>query len=153
MRKRRDGINCEGFTLGELLLVFAVVILLVAAFTPFIRYSNERMARVDCANNVREIGLAVYIYAKGHDGRFPPSMKTLYEEQYLGDKRIMDCPATRTVGTIDDPDYLYTSGLSARDTSTLVLVRDKKDNHPHGGENALYVNGAVEWKPGGAAPR
>jgi competence protein ComGC len=145
MKEIKGRTDRKGFTLGELLFVFAVAIVLMVGFTPFIRYSNERMARVQCANNFREIGLAIYIYARENDGKFPPSLKTLYEEQYLGDKRLMNCPASKNVGTIDDPDYLYTAGLSARDSSGLVLLRDKQGNHPRGGENLLYTNGTVEW--------
>jgi prepilin-type processing-associated H-X9-DG protein len=135
-----------GFTLGELLVVFAVVFLLIAAFTPIIRFSNERMDKVECANNLREIGLAMYIYAREHDGRFPSSLKTLYEENYLGDRRTMDCPAAHTQGTVQVPDYIYTPDLSARDRSDLVLVRDRKGNHPKGGGNVLYVDGTVAWQ-------
>lgn len=135
-----------GFTLGELLVVFAVVFLLIAAFTPIIKFSNERMDKVQCANNLREIGLAMYIYAREHDGRFPPSIEKLYEENYLGDRRTVDCPASSTQGAPDAPDYIYTPGLSARDRSDLVLVRDSKGNHAKGGGNVLYVDGTVDWE-------
>jgi competence protein ComGC len=145
MTKTKKSISRGGFTLGELLLVFAAIIIMTAVFTPFMRHSNESMARVDCANNLRTIGLAMYIYARENNGEFPPSLDTLYSEQYLGDVSAMNCPSNKTTGTRKDPDYMYTPGLTVRDESRTVLVRDRDDNHAGGG-NILYVNGTIEWK-------
>lgn len=145
MPEQRKSRKHAGFTIGELLLVFGAIILLTGAFTPFIKYSNERMARVDCSNNLRRIGLAMYIYARENQGKFPPSIETLFDEQYLGDARVLDCPASRTSGTRKDPDYIYTPGLSVYDESATVLVRDKPGNHHHG-SNVLYVDGTIMWE-------
>lgn len=139
--RRPDG----GFTISELLLVLVIVLIVGAMMTPFIRYSRIKREKIECANNLREIGLAMYIYAREHDGEFPPAVKTLYEERYLADSEIMDCRASKKTGTPDAPDYLYTGGLSVRSPALDYLVRDKADNHP-GGKNVLFVNGSVEWK-------
>ena len=136
----------KGFTLGELLLVLAVVVVIIGLLLPVIQYNNRRMERIACANNLRQIGLALYIYAKEHEGVFPPSLKVLYDEQYLADKRLMDCPASRETGSPDSPDYIYTAGLSVRSSSLEPLVRDKAKNHARKGTNVLYVNGEVGWK-------
>ena len=143
---KRWGEN-KGFTIGELVMVFAIVIIIGAAMWPLVRKSHRDMEKVVCANNLRELGLAMYIYAREHEGQFPPEIKTLYDEQYLADPRFTDCPASKTVGTPDNPDYIYTSGLSVRDRSLKSLVRDKAKNHyPEEGENVLYLNGTVEWE-------
>lgn len=135
----------KGFTLGELLLVFAVVLIISASMIPIIRYNNRKMERTVCANNLHQIGLALYIYARENEGQFPPALKVLYDEQYLADKRLMDCPASREIGTPGSPDYIYTAGLSVRSPSLEPLVRDKSKNHPRAGANVLYVNGEVAW--------
>ena len=138
--------GAKGFTLGELLLVFLIAVIIGAIMLPFIRYSQGRMDKIVCANNLREVGLAMYIYAREHEGRFPQTLQALYDEHYLADKKLMDCPGSVSVGTPEEPDYVYTTGLTVRDPSLEVLVRDKEKNHREGGRNVLYVNGEVTWR-------
>jgi prepilin-type N-terminal cleavage/methylation domain-containing protein len=136
----------KGFTLVELALVVVIVLMICIPLGPFIRESRNRLDKVVCANNLREIGLAMYIYAREHDGRFPPELRALYEEHYLSDTRLLDCPATKTGGTLESPEYVYAPGLTIRSASLEPLVRDKDKNHSRGGGNTLYVNGNVAWE-------
>jgi len=137
--------NKKGFTISELLLVFAIVLVLGVLMLPFIKYSQTKMERTFCANNLRQVGLALYIYAREHAGKFPENIQALYDEQYLSDKHLMDCPASQETGTVESPDYIYAGGLSVRDLSSKHLLEDKKGNHD-GGENILYVNADIKWK-------
>ncbi|MFH1846580.1 MAG: type II secretion system protein [Candidatus Omnitrophota bacterium] len=136
----------KGFTLSELLFVFLIVMVTSVFLFPVIRYTRLRLKQTICANNLREIGLALYIYAKEHEGKFPPDIKTLYKEQYLSDIKLVDCPGSKIVGLPENPDYIYTSGLSVRNESLLPLLRDATKNHFPKGKNILYVNGTVSWK-------
>jgi len=144
--KGTDRAGRGGFTLSELLMVFVIVTIIMVLMMPFIRRSMERTENILCANNLRDMGLALYIYAKEHNGNFPPALKALYDEQYLADEKIMDCPASVSVGIPASPDYIYTSGVSVRSPSLDVFVRDKAKNHPQKGKNVLYVSGAVAWE-------
>ncbi|MBD3426957.1 MAG: hypothetical protein GF409_06985 [Candidatus Omnitrophica bacterium] len=137
--------NHKGFTLGEVMMVLAIVILVTALMWPFISYSNQRLAKITCSNNLRKIGRALYIYAIEHEGQFPPAIKTLYDEEYLADERLMDCPASKAQGTTSSSDYIYTAGLTVRSPSRATLLRDKQTSHTGGGMNVLFVNGAVDW--------
>ncbi len=136
----------KGFTISELLFVLLIALIVAGLMMPLIRHSRIRNERILCANNLREIGLGLYIYAKEHEGAFPPALKALYDEQYLADERVMDCPATRSTGTPASPDYMYVPGLTVKDPSLLALAGDNTDSHGHNGRNVLYVNGAVGWK-------
>ncbi|MBD3379026.1 MAG: hypothetical protein GF408_01000 [Candidatus Omnitrophica bacterium] len=141
--KREQG----GFTLGELILVFAFVGLLAAVLFPFIRHTLAKTDKVLCANNIREIGRSLYIYAREHEGNFPPTLNTLYDEKYLSDVKLLDCPANRNTGDLEYPDYIYTGGLNVNDASRKELLKDRKRNHPDRGRNILYLNGDIYWKP------
>jgi hypothetical protein len=136
----------KGFTIGELAMVFVIVIAMVFLSLPFLRQVIARRDKVMCTNNLRELGLALYIYAREHSGKFPPTIKTLYDEKYLSDKRLVDCPSTGKVGTLEDFDYIYAAGLSIKKPSQELLLRDKAKNHPGGGRNVLYLNGQVAWE-------
>lgn len=136
----------KGFTISELLVVFTVVIITSGFMFPAIQYTRVRMRKIMCANNLREIGMALYIYAKENGGKFPQTLKTLYDEHYLADKKIMDCAGTKEIGTPLLPDYEYTEGMTIKDSSREVLVKDKPQNHAHKGVNVLYLNGKIEWE-------
>ena len=136
----------KGFTLGELLIIFAVLFVIGALMLPVVRYTRTSLQRTTCANNLQHVGLAMYIYAREHNGKFPGSLETLYKEEYLADKKLMDCPVSGEIGTLESPDYIYTPGLSVRSSSLEVLLRDKPENHPSGGSNCLYVRGTVAPK-------
>ncbi len=135
----------RGFTLGELVIVFVIVLIIVVALLPFVKYISIRSDRIMCSNNLRELGRASYIYARENNTKFPDSLKVLYDEQYLADKRFVDCPATGKIGTPEDPDYIYTAGLTVKSSSLEPIIRDKAKNHSKG-MNILYVNGAVVWE-------
>jgi prepilin-type N-terminal cleavage/methylation domain-containing protein len=69
--QRWNGCNRRGFTLVELLVVVGIVVTLIALLAPAVQASREAARRLKCANNLRQIGLALQLFHDVHAG-LPP---------------------------------------------------------------------------------
>jgi len=63
--------RCSGFTLIELLVVIAIIGILASLLLPSLASSRAAGWKANCLSNLRQIGIAIQLYATDNDGKIP----------------------------------------------------------------------------------
>ena len=141
----------------ELALVLGGTMLLPTFGKP-----REPADRIKCASNLRQIGMALQIYANDHNRQFPPSFD---EVLMYGDitSEVFVCPSsndTHATGPTTQAaiqqwrkpgflSYVYVPPPAGIDsfniTGAHVLAYEPTSHHGGDGMNVLYGDGHVDW--------
>jgi len=76
---RSTGLRVQGFTLIELLVVIAIIAILAAILFPVFAQAREKARQTSCLNNMKQMALAVHMYAQDYDETMTPYNDQVYD--------------------------------------------------------------------------
>ena len=114
----------RGFTLVELLVCVAIVVILAAILFPVFQRYGERKS--SCQSNLKQIGLSVQIYVQDNNEHFP-SLDTgagwrKAVDIYVKDDAKFHCPSNGKDQTAKSTDYWFNARLSGIQIAVLEVT-------------------------------
>jgi prepilin-type N-terminal cleavage/methylation domain-containing protein/prepilin-type processing-associated H-X9-DG protein len=128
-----------GFTLIELLVAIAIIGILLAVLLPALESAREHANTVACASNLKQIGMAMQMYADDNNGSYA---RTVYKSGVT--------PVAGTGATAANP--FLPGGPQPNDTSAAVWLLIRQMELP----TTLFAdpyNDAVEYSADNADPK
>ena len=144
-KKYKTGIILGG--VGLAVNALGTILVLVAMLLPALNSAREKGRRVQCMNNIKQIGCAISMYQMDYGDKTLPArgtdgMDLLRDRGYLTDANVFKCPARENGGKT----YIYIGeGIGVEYAPQTPVVIEKPENHTKY-INVLYGDGHVEGK-------
>ncbi len=157
MKSPRRQLATRGFSLIELLITLALMVVMISLLEGFASAKHQRTQKQLCADNLQKIYLALQIYANDFKGALPSKTNALTSEAVLGvlvpkysaDTSIFICPGGRDKMIPSGVpleqlkiSYAYYMGRRCDESQTVLLTDRQINTEPkRAGEMVFSANG------------
>lgn len=143
----------RGFTLIEMLVVFAIISILASILFPVFSRSREKGRQTSCLSNERQLGLSVLQYAQDYDEQFPNGLGAIGGKRvwagegwagqcqpYMRNAGICRCPSDLTAG-VDRFNVPASYAYNINFVASPGDYGDDEDDPPPTGVSMAALNG------------
>jgi hypothetical protein len=111
---------------------------------PALAHAREQARQTVSMSNLKQLGLAVIMYADDHDGKLPDNLEQA--KQYYRDSKILESPLKPK--DFAGPSYIYVSGQSMNEKSPATqIVAYENPEYCKDTIITLFLDGHVEKMP------
>ncbi len=137
-----------GAVITVLLVIVGIIVLLfvvgAALLFPAISKAREKAKAISCCSNMKQIGLAIRMFADDHNDKLPKAdncKEKIFE--YVGDEKTFHCASSKTSG---DSYRFFVNGKNSmsimKPSETIMAVCT--NTHSNNTVNVLFVDGHVQ---------
>ena len=149
----------KGFTLVELLVSIAIIAVLASLIVPSLGAAKAKAHSARCLSNLRQIGIALRVYAGDNEGALPRAVSfgstlqaaatvdKVLRSHVSENTNVFRCPSAPRLVQDSETSYEWNSTLNGRllhrveDPAITFLVRDRLPWHHKNKKNTVFVDG------------
>lgn len=123
-----QGLAIGGLVTGYIGFFIVGIAIFASLAVPAFSSIQKQALQMKSVVNAKQLVVGMRQYAAEHEGNFPPSLETLYEEKLIDDRRLLEEPSTQGKTTGEQAWEYRGAGLKdSAEANTIVLISRKAD--------------------------
>jgi hypothetical protein len=128
----------------KIVIAIATVVIGIIGFQVLSRSlteSRDYARTLNCASNVRALGIAIAEFAHEHNGKLPEKLEDIFPQGSFN--KILFCPSAKDKSHFS---YVLTGGTNVWGVSTNIIILLEVERNHYGRRHVLFDDGHVELR-------